>query len=905
MLNRLLSLSLIFLITATGLYATHNRAGEITFEQIGDLTIRMTITTYTKTSSTSADRDSLEIFWGDDTSEFVARSNGLGDELDNDVKVNLYIAEHTYPGRATYTIFFMDPNRVGSILNVNPPNSVDVPFYLETSFTFLNTQFQGINNSPQLLQAPLDFACVGQPFFHNPNAYDPDGDSLAYELIVPLQQEGTPVPDYSRPDQIAPGLDNIVSLNEVTGEFSWIAPKIQGEYNIAIRINEFRDGLLISSIVRDMQILVMNCDNRPPTIETVDEICVIAGETIDLEILVDDVDEGQQVMFSGTGGPFEQELSPAEITTESIYQDVPFTTSFIWETRCEHISEHYYQVVFRAVDDFLGNTGLATLKTIRIKVVGPPPENLTAEPLEASMLLRWDFPYSCMDTEDNYFQGFSVWRKLLSNPFPFDSCEVGLDGRGYEKIEFNTNANNGSFYEYEDVDIEDGRTYCYRVLAEFALISPSGNPFNRVESIPSNEICMQLKRDIPLLTTVTVEGTDEATGSIFIDWIRPLAVDLDTIANPGPYRYVLRGGDSPSTLQEIPGADFTSTFFNEEVDTSFLHTNINTVASAFFYEVDFYSGNGTTPFGSSNMASSVFLNIEPNDQRLELDWEYFTPWVNHTFIIYRFDDATQSFDSIGITSEEVYVDRELENGTEYCYLVESLGSYGLDDIPDPLVNRSQERCAIPVDLEPPCPPELIVQSVCDKIDDIKVDDELFNELFWTNPDIECIETNDVSFFNVYFSLDGGSSYEIIEVIQGTTTLNFNHIVDDNLLGCYAVTAVDINGNESEFSNIICVDNCPLYELPNTFTPNGDGFNDLFIPIKNVFISRVEFKVFNRWGNLVFETEDPILNWNGDNFSNEPLSDGTYYYTSKVFEQLPSGTVEEIDFLSGFIHLIRG
>ncbi|MBK8112548.1 MAG: hypothetical protein IPK46_20670 [Saprospiraceae bacterium] len=66
------------LLFVSNLNATHNRAGEITYQQIGPLTIRMTITTYTKESSIAADRDSLEVFWGDGLSQWVQRSNGKG-----------------------------------------------------------------------------------------------------------------------------------------------------------------------------------------------------------------------------------------------------------------------------------------------------------------------------------------------------------------------------------------------------------------------------------------------------------------------------------------------------------------------------------------------------------------------------------------------------------------------------------------------------------------------------------------------------------------------------------------------------------------------------------------------------------------------------------------------------------
>ena len=146
-----------FVFSGMEAWATHNRAGEITYVQIGELTIRAIITTYTKTSSIPADRDTLQLFWGDGTSTMVPRANGNGDPLPNDIKVNYYIAEHTYPGRASYTLSMTDPNRIGGITNVNPPNSDAVPFYLETTFTFLNTQFQGFNSSPVLLQPPLDY----------------------------------------------------------------------------------------------------------------------------------------------------------------------------------------------------------------------------------------------------------------------------------------------------------------------------------------------------------------------------------------------------------------------------------------------------------------------------------------------------------------------------------------------------------------------------------------------------------------------------------------------------------------------------------------------------------------------------------------------------------------------------
>jgi gliding motility-associated-like protein len=116
--------------------------------------------------------------------------------------------------------------------------------------------------------------------------------------------------------------------------------------------------------------------------------------------------------------------------------------------------------------------------------------------------------------------------------------------------------------------------------------------------------------------------------------------------------------------------------------------------------------------------------------------------------------------------------------------------------------------------------------------------------------------------------------------------------------------VDDSGNESAPGNTVCVDNCPFYELPNTFTPNDDGKNDVFRPRINLFIASVDFKVYNQWGNLVFETTDPEINWSGTTRNGNKLPDGTYFYTCKVFEKRVAGIREVPELLFGFIHIIR-
>ena len=180
-LHTLLIAILMVLMSTEMAFATHNRAGSIWIEQIGPLSIRATIITYTKASSVAADRDTLELNWGDGTPvQKVARSNGGGRGifLAGDIRYNEYVATYTYPGRGTYVVSMTDPNRNGGILNVNFPNSDVVPFYIQTVYTFLNSNFQGTNTTPRLLQPPIDKGCVGRTYIYNVNAYDPDGDKI-------------------------------------------------------------------------------------------------------------------------------------------------------------------------------------------------------------------------------------------------------------------------------------------------------------------------------------------------------------------------------------------------------------------------------------------------------------------------------------------------------------------------------------------------------------------------------------------------------------------------------------------------------------------------------------------------------------------------------------------------------
>ncbi|MCO5260836.1 MAG: gliding motility-associated C-terminal domain-containing protein, partial [Crocinitomicaceae bacterium] len=90
-----------------------------------------------------------------------------------------------------------------------------------------------------------------------------------------------------------------------------------------------------------------------------------------------------------------------------------------------------------------------------------------------------------------------------------------------------------------------------------------------------------------------------------------------------------------------------------------------------------------------------------------------------------------------------------------------------------------------------------------------------------------------------------------------------------------------------------VNRTPLNK-PNVFTPNGDGVNDLWTTDGNV----IKISILNRWGNVVFSSENGFSGWNGNNQNGNPCSEGNYFYI------LENKTDTEVSTHKGFITLIR-
>ena len=620
--------------------ATHQRAAEITYKWLGGNAYEFTLTCYTYTPSPAGlQRDSLLVQWGDGSEAYIPRV--VLQNLGEDYTLNVYKQIHNYSTSGAYTISMEDANRNFGVINV--PNSVMVPMHIETELVI--NPFLGYNNSVQLLNAPVDKGCVGKLYLHNPSAYDPDGDSLSYKLVTCKGQDGIEIPGYTLPQA-----SHSIEIDPVTGELRWDAPILQGEYNVAIMVEEWRHGVKVGSVVRDMQILISACGNDLPQIQCDDQYCLVAGEQLDFVISASDPD-GDNVTLTVSGAPLELAISPAMVNPETAFGLQP-QMEFLWNTTYAHIRNTPYQVVIHAKDDGTP-VSLTNVKTVTINVMAPKVQNFAAEVHGHDATLSWS-AYSCPSTT-----ALLIYRKAGCDGYEPDACETGIRN-GYQLI---ATLNDVSTTSYTDHDLAQGVSYEYRILAQF----PDG-----ALSIVSDAACVELKNDSPLMTHVTNDSIDLVSGQAVTCWAKPKEIDAQYVA---PFSY---------SLTRI--LDGETSVVYEGADTTFLDANIDLAeANTLVYKVEMRDAQQQL-MGTSSTASAVMLSANGSNDAANLSWAEAVPWIVDSTQVFK--EKNGSFVRIASVTDMAYTDTDVESDETYRYYVRTFGHYTMEGIMRPLVNYS-------------------------------------------------------------------------------------------------------------------------------------------------------------------------------------------------------------------------
>lgn len=276
-------LSLFLVIAATTLllprsHASHIMAGDLTYRFLGGLSYEITLKLYRDCSGVdlaSTANIRLRSSCYRDTNAVLNLLNGSGNILPlicpaqqaNSACLGgslLGVKEYIYQDTVTLPTSCFDWQfswtsccRNAAITNLTNPYTRS--FYLET---YLNHELTGGNSSPSFGSIPTPYICLGQPFAYTQGASEVDGDSLVYSLVSPQTSAVGTIPHspgYSATQPVSPSL----SINRNTGQL-FFTPNVQQVAIVGILVEEYRNDSLIGSTRRDLQIIVLNCNNSFP-----------------------------------------------------------------------------------------------------------------------------------------------------------------------------------------------------------------------------------------------------------------------------------------------------------------------------------------------------------------------------------------------------------------------------------------------------------------------------------------------------------------------------------------------------------------------------------------------------------------------------------------------------------------
>jgi hypothetical protein len=316
-------------------YASHATGADLSYECLGNNQYRVTLSFFRDCAGIAADATaSISIrsaSCGVNTSVTLLQQGGgvevsqlcpsqLGNSRCNGGTLP-GIQQYTYSGVVTlqqcsdYVFGYDLCCRNQAITNLQDPDSYDM--YVEAT---LNNTAGFCNNSPFFTSKPTPYVCAGSQFFYNHGAVDIDGDSLVYSLVNPLHNPGTTIPYNGGYSTSSPMLTTgAFNFNTATGQISAV-PSVTQNAVITVLVKEYRNGVLIGSTMRDIQIIVINCpNNNPPTIGGINggsgtSITIPAGSQTCFTIPSSDPDAGQTTTMTWnnaiTGGTFTTAGSP-------------------------------------------------------------------------------------------------------------------------------------------------------------------------------------------------------------------------------------------------------------------------------------------------------------------------------------------------------------------------------------------------------------------------------------------------------------------------------------------------------------------------------------------------------------------------------------------------------------------
>lgn len=333
---------LAFSLISGNIFATHAQSADITYQCLGGNQYRINVSFYRDCAGVAAPNtvgvNLSAASCTQNSNVTLTRLAGTGQDVTQvcntittqcnggnypGVQEYKYTAVVTLAAQCTDWVFsFSLCCRNNAINTINNPGGENI--YVEAKLNNLNFP---CNNSPSFTIPPVSYPCIGQTSCFNHGVIEPDGDSLYYSLLSPATGPTTSVTYIGGYSANQPLISSpAVTFNPFTGDIC-MTPSMLEVTVLAVKVEEWRNGVFVGSVVRDIQLRTVMCNNNVPTVSGINgtgqfSTTACVGSNLSFTIPAQDVNAGQTVTITWNGG-----IQGATFTSNN--QQIP-TGTFNW-----------------------------------------------------------------------------------------------------------------------------------------------------------------------------------------------------------------------------------------------------------------------------------------------------------------------------------------------------------------------------------------------------------------------------------------------------------------------------------------------------------------------------------------------------------------------------------------------
>lgn len=781
------------------------------------------------------------------------------------------------PTPGGYTVAWQRCCRGPNVTNLDNPD--DTGLTLATHITGTNSNAI-VNSSPRFTNYPPLVICNNEDLHFNHSATDPDGDELRYELVTPYagansfnpQPIPIPTPNYPLVDwaggygpnnPLGPGSTTTIDPN--TGQL-FVDANLLGLYVVGIRVNEYRNGVLIGSTTRDFLFKVVNCVIQlSADVGSQEESPLFQSYCQGLTWTFDNQSYG--------GDTYEWDFGVPGTTTDVSTQFEPTFT---------YPSVGIYQV------RLVVNPGWPCTDTAYMTL------NLN-NPLEV------DFTYQ----DSMCFAGNTVdftGQIIVGSPSTALTWDFGPDASIATATGLTVNGVHFSTGGGHNVKLTGTVGICVDSVIHQIYIHPDPVP---TPGLPSNFQCEGL--------TQAFENNSQDASIFHWDFgVAGSTTDVSSEAEP-TFTFPAPGTYTVTLTASIPeGCSNTTTqqyTFYEPLSVAFTHSDSLCITNnSFDFDgtvtgppITTYSWNfgaGANPPTATTMDYNGVVYDNPGQIPVTLTASFLTCSKSASSTIYIFREPEinfglkkgiqcapfpaqfidSSFSDTPIQYSWDFGDGATSTEQHPLHVYTTPGQY-----PVSLTITTDEGCAsvltlVKDNLINVRPTPVSKFDVSPKLTDI-----CHSTISFTNQ-------SEGALFYVYVFDEGNTASEETNPYFSYTTdgTHYPMLIVENEFGC-----------SDSSMNSLFIEPYTVY-IPNTFTPDSDEYNNTHIAVAALDAVEWEFRIYNRWGELVFLSYDQDAEWDGT-YNGELAPSGTYTYALRYISCAGGERWEE---LTGHVNLLR-